>query len=344
MPKPGADRTPGGGATAQARERGAEPHRRSPARRAAAFVAGQSWVRKLALSTPVVRDVAWRFVAGEDLDAGLVALRALNARGIRGTLNYVGTHVRSEAEAIAAADAAIESLRRIRDEAGLDSHVSLKLTQVGLDVDEDLCRTQLRRVLDVAAEVGNFVRIDMEESAYTEQTIRLFEEARDAYGADRVGIAVQSYLRHRGEDLGRLLAGGSRVRLVKGGYWEPADVAYRRKAEIDEAFLRDVDRLLARGSQPAIATHDLRAIDHARAIAASAGLAKGAFEFQMLYGVRPDLQESLVRDGYGVRCYVPYGGQWYAYVLGCVRRLPGGALQRFRERARRHRRRPTVRP
>ena len=300
-------------------------------------------MRKLALSTPVVRDVAWRFVAGEDLDAGLAVLRVLNARGIRGTLNYVGTHVRSEAEAIAAADAAIESLRRIH-ETGLESHVSLKLTQVGLDLDEDLCRAQLRRVLDVAAEVGNFVRIDMEESAYTEQTIRLFEEARDAYGSDRVGIAVQSYLRHRGEDLERLLAGDSRIRLVKGGYWEPAGVVFRRKAEVDRAFLRDLDRLLTRGSRPAIATHDLRAIDHARAIAELAGLDKGSFEFQMLYGVRPDLQDSLVRGGYGVRCYVPYGGQWYAYVLGCVRRLPGGALQRLRERARRRRRRAAVRP
>ena len=343
MLKHGADREPGSRPQAPARGRAAEPRRGSLARRAAAFVAGQSWVRKVVLSTPVVRDVAWRFVAGEDLDAGLGALRALNARGIKGTLNYVGTHVRSEAEAIAAADAAIASLRRIRAE-GVDSHVSLKLTQIGLDVNEELCRTQLRRVLDCTAEVANFVRIDMEESAYTEQTIRLFEEMREAYGAERVGIAVQSYLRRRGDDLERLLAGDSRIRLVKGGYWEPADVVYRRKAEIDRAFLGDLDRLLRRGAHPALATHDTRAIDRARRIAAEAGLDKGAFEFQMLYGVRPDLQASLVRDGHIVRCYVPYGGQWYAYVLGCVRRLPGGVLQRFRERARRHRRRPAVRP
>ncbi len=305
-------------------------------RQLSSLVVKQSWVRKLALSTPGLRGVAWRFVAGENLVAGLSAVRALNARGIKGTLNYVGTHVRTEAEAIGAADAAVQALRGIHEE-GLDSHVSLKLTQIGLDVDEALCRTGLRRVLDCASELGNFVRIDMEESAYTERTISLFEEMRRAYRPETVGIAVQSYLRQRGGDLERLLAGGSRIRLVKGGYWEAPDVVYRRQVDIDRAFFRDIDVLLARGTHPAIATHDRAAIDQVRDTAAERGLDKRAFEFQMLYGVRRDLQDGLVRDGYAVRCYVPYGGQWFEYVLGCVRRVPGGTVRRLGERLRRTR-------
>src|SRR5947209_5804144 len=207
-------------------------------RRLYGFMVRRPWLRKVVVTTPWIRDMAWRFIAGEDLDAGLAAVRALNARGIKATLNHVGTHVRSQAEAEAAAGAAVEALRRIHQQS-LQSHLSVKLTQIGLDIDRDLCRTLLRRVLECAGALGNFVRIDMEESAYTECTIELFEEMRQAYGADRVGIVVQSYLRHRGGDLQRLLAGGSRIRLVKGGYWEPAAVAYQKQADIDRAFGRD---------------------------------------------------------------------------------------------------------
>jgi proline dehydrogenase len=179
--------------------------------------------------------------------------------------------------------------------------------------------------------------MDMEESAYTECTIRLFEEMRQAYGADTVGIVVQSYLRQRDGDLERLLAGGSRIRLVKGGYWEPAAVAYQGKAAIDGAFRRDADVLLARGRYPALATHDARIIAQARGTAQELGLDQRDFEFQMLYGVRRDLQDRLTRQGYAVRCYVPYGSQWYGYFLGCVRRVPGGVLRRFSEGARTNR-------
>jgi len=300
-------------------------------RRALASVAGNGSVRKLAVSTPFVREVAWRFVAGEDLPAGLAAIRALNAEGIKGTLSHVGTHVRSEEEAIAAADEAIAALRGLRA-AGLDSHLSVKLTQIGLDIRPELCREQLRRVLDCARDVGTFVRIDMEESGYVEATIGLFQEMRETYGAEQVGIVLQSYLRRRRDDLGQLAAAGSRIRLVKGGYWEPAEVVYRAKRDVDAAFFADIERLLRDGRHPAIATHDPAAIGLARKFAASTGLAKDAFELQMLYGVRSDLQDRLARNGYVVRCYVPYGGQWYAYVLGCLRRVPGGILQRARDR------------
>ncbi len=294
------------------------------------WVVGHSLFRKAVISTPVIRDLAWRFVAGENLDTGIAAVRALNARGIQGTLNYVGTHVRSRPEAIAAADAAIAALRRIHAER-VGSHLSLKLTQIGMDIDDDLCRAQLRRVLDCAREVGNFVRIDMEESPYVGRTLEMFEEARAEYGADTVGIVIQSYLRDRGGDLERVIAGRSRVRLVKGGYWEPASVAYKTAEDIDGHFNRDIEALLASGCHAAIATHDVRSIALTKDCAEKAGLDRQKFEFQMLFGVRPDLQVRLVEDGYSVRCYVPFGGHWQSHFLGCVRRLPGGALRRVRE-------------
>ena len=293
-------------------------------------IAGQSWLRKAVVSTPGIREVAWRFVAGEDLDAGIAAVRSLNARGIKGTLNYIGTHVRDVTEAVAAATTAIEALRRVHAEK-LDANLSVKLTQIGLDIDEELCRVQLRRILECAAKVGNFVRIDMEESRYVERTLKIFEEMRDAYGADTVGIVLQSYLRQRKSDLERMLARGSSIRLVKGGYWESSEVVYRRKGDIDNAFHEDLKMLLPKGRYPAIATHDARFLVQARRIAAETGMDPRAFEFQLLYGVRADLQNELVRDGYNVRCYVPYGGNWYAYLLGCVRRIPGGIIRRVSE-------------
>jgi lipopolysaccharide/colanic/teichoic acid biosynthesis glycosyltransferase/proline dehydrogenase len=310
-----------------------EPPRVPRSRRALAFVAGNGSARKLAMSTPFVRDLAWRFVAGEDLSAGLDAVRRLNAKGVKGTLNHIGTHVRSERDATAAVDQAIAALRGLR-EAGLDADLSVKLTQIGLDIHPDLCRAHLHRVLDCADQVGAFVWIDMEESRYVEATLGLYDEMREAYGTDRVGIVLQSYLRGRPDDLGRLAAAGSRIRLVKGGYWETGEVVYRSKSDIDHAFSADIDRLIREGRQPAIGTHDTGAIDTASAVADSIGLPKSAFEIQMLYGVRSDLRDRLVRDGHTVRSYVPYGGQWYEYVLGCLRRIPGGMLRHARERGR----------
>jgi len=291
-----------------------------------------SWVRKAAMSTPGVRDLAWRFVAGDSLEAGIATIRSLGTLGIKTTLSNVGTHIRDEARAVAAADAAVGSLRRIAEER-LDANVSIKLTQLGLDIDEELCRSQLRRVLDAAREHGNFVRIDMEESAYTARTLSLFEEMRETYG-DAVGVVLQSYLHRNRGDLERLVASGARIRLTKGGYWETGPEIYRKKSEIDAAFERDLDLLLRRGSHPAIATHDQHAIQLARRVAAEAGLDQHGFEFQMLFGVRHELQEELVREGFKVRSYVPYGDQWWEYVLGCVRRMPGGAARSLVEKVR----------
>lgn len=294
-------------------------------------VVGQPQIRKAIISAPGVRALAWRFVAGENLDAGIATLRQLNARGIKGTLNYIGTHVRNESEAVAAADMAIEALRRINEE-GLDSNLSLKLTQIGLDIDESFCRPQLRRILDFARGTGNFVRIDMEESEYVESTLRIFEEMREAVGPETVGIVLQSYLRHHRNDLERQIAGGSSIRLVKGGYWESPDTVFRNKSDIDAAFREDMELLMSRSRYPAIATHDARFLNYARRLAAEAALPPSAFELQLLYGVRSDLQASLAREGCTVRCYVPFGGNWYAYLLGCIRRIPEGILRQGKER------------
>lgn len=201
----------------------------SLARRTLAGVARNGYVRKLAVSIPFVREVAWRFVAGEDLQAGLDVIRALNAKGIKGTLNHVGTHVRSETEAILAADEAIAALRGL-NAAALDSHISVKLTQIGLDIRPDVCRTQLRRVLDCAREVDTFVRIDMEESGYVESTIGLFEEMREEYGAEKVGIVLQSYLRDRPDDLAPLAAAGPPHPLRRGPGAEAAPVIVRSQS------------------------------------------------------------------------------------------------------------------
>ena len=297
-------------------------------------MARQGWIRKLVMSTPGLRDLAWRFVAGEDLPAALTAVRTLNGHGIRGTLNYLGMHIGGEAEANAAADQAVAALQAIHDQ-GIDSHVSVKLTAIGLDIDRSLCHANLVRILDRARELGNFVRIDMEESEYVATTIELFDEMHATYGDETVGLVIQSYLRDRAGDLRGLVDRGARIRLVKGGYREAPAITYRDQASIDARFLSDIELLMRQGRQPAIATHDPKAIDRVRALASEIGLAKSAFEFQMLYGVRADLQRSLARDGYSVRCYVPYGGKWWAWVLGAVRHIPHDLAVRLTSRFRR---------
>jgi len=284
------------------------------------------------MSTPVLREAAGRFVGGDDLPSGLTAVRMLNEKGIQGSLNFHGMHLRDPEEARKAADQAIEALRKIRDE-GLRCHVSIKLTKIGLDIEGTLCADQLRRILDTAAETRGFVRIDMEESVYVEETLRRFEVAQAQYGADTVGLVVQSYLRRREGDLERLMDRGARIRLVKGGYREHRDVVYQSKAEVDAAFKRDIERLLTRGVGPAIATHDPDAIAWTRTVQAKLGLGMDAFEFQMLYGVKPELQDGLVKEGYAVRCYIPYGGDWATHLAGCIRRIPSSLFSGASRRA-----------
>ncbi len=297
-------------------------------RKTALFLARQAWLRKTILATPVLRELAGRFVGGDDLASGASAVRTLNARGIRGSLNFHGMHALEPGEAVRAGDEAIAALRLIRDQ-GLEANISIKLTKLGLDVDPALCLAQLHRVLEAAADTGGFAWIDAEEARYLDFTHRTFNEMADRYGTGTVGLVVQSYLRNRSGDLGLLMARGARIRLVKGGYREAEALVYRSKAEVDAAFRLDIERLLARGSSPAIATHDAEAVAWACQVQARLGLGADAFEFQMLHGVRPELQARLVAEGYRVRCYIPYGGDWATHLVGCLRRIPAGALSRL---------------
>jgi len=285
----------------------------------------QAWGRRLILGNPITRGVAWRFVAGEDRAAALGAVRELNARGIRATLDHLGENVATREEAIAGADEAIAELRAIA-EAGVEANISLKLTQLGLDLGDDFCAAQLGRVLDCAREHGNFVRVDMEGSAYTARTLAIVRAARREYSADTVGTVLQSYLRRSQGDMAAMIAEDSRVRLVKGAYDEPATVAFPQKADTDRAYRIEMEMLLARGHYPALATHDERLIGRAQGFAAAEGIAESRFEFQMLYGVRRDLQERLASEGYNVRCYVPYGTQWYPYFMRRLAERPANIL------------------
>jgi proline dehydrogenase len=258
--------------------------------------------------------VASRFVAGETLDAAVPKVRDLNSRGITASLDLLGESVTAAAEARTAATTVVQMLDRIVAER-LDCNVSVKLTQMGLDLDAALCGENLRRILDRAREVGSFVRIDMESSAHTERTLRLFEDDLLPAYRDRVGIVIQSYLRRSAADIERLVALGARVRLCKGAYKEPEAVAFPRKADVNRSYAELMEVLLKRGNYPALATHDPVLIARARRFAEANGIAASRFEFQMLYGIRRDLQEQLKRAGYKVRVYVPFGTHWYPYFM-----------------------------
>jgi proline dehydrogenase len=254
---------------------------------------------------------ARRFIAGETVDEAIKAARAVEAAGLLHTLDYLGEGVTTLAEA----DAATAQYRRIIDAiipADIGRNLSLKLTQLGLDVDRASAVDNLRKVLDRAE--GFFVRLDMESSKYTDVTLDIFETLW-GHGYQHMGIVLQADLHRTERDLERVLALGARVRLVKGAYKEPKKVAYPRKDDVDAAYVRLMKTLLSRGTYPAIATHDPAMIDLAKRYAADQHVARDRFEFQMLYGIRRDLQTSLVAEGYAVRVYVPFGRQWFPYFM-----------------------------
>jgi proline dehydrogenase len=259
------------------------------------------------------RGFAWRFIAGESVEEAVTAVRNLTARGMLLTLDYLGESVGTAAEA----DAATRDYLRILGvivASGIERNVSLKLTQLGLDVDRATCVDNLRRILDPATDHGFFVRIDMENSPYTEVTLQILDTLW-GHGYRNVGVVLQSYLIRTEADVTRVNALGARIRLVKGAYREPTTVAYQNKAEVDAAFVRLMQLLLDQSTYPAIATHDPRMIDATKQYVAQMGYAKDRFEFQMLYGVRRDLQTSLAAEGYRMRIYVPFGQQWYPYFM-----------------------------
>lgn len=265
-------------------------------------------VRRNGMSAALVR----RFVAGETLEQTTEAVRALNAQGLAATLDYLGENVHSADQAAESTERVCQTLRHIERHA-LRSGVSVKLTQLGLDISDELCERNTRRIIETAAEVGRFVRIDMEGSPYTQRTLDLFYRVLPDYS--NTGIVVQSYLRRTKDDLERLIEAGISVRLVKGAYSEPADIAFPSKRDVDAAYVQQMKRLLDDGRQPAIATHDERIISATRAYAQERVRPSDQYEFQMLYGIRRDLQTGLARSGYRVRVYTPFGSEWYGYTM-----------------------------
>jgi proline dehydrogenase len=274
-----------------------------------------SWLRRLASRYGMARDggFARRFIAGESIDEAVVAVRSLAERGLLLSLDYLGESVATSVEA----DAATREYRDILATivaSGIERNVSLKLTQLGLDVDRACAVDNLRKILDHAGPAGFFVRIDMENSPYTDVTLDIFETLW-GHGYQQLGVVLQSMLYRSEQDLARVNALGARVRLVKGAYKESKAVAYQEKADVDAAFARMMRVLLTDGHYPAIATHDPQMIALAREWAAVHGVTPDRFEFQMLYGVRRDLQSMLVKAGYRVRIYIPFGREWFPYFM-----------------------------
>jgi proline dehydrogenase len=289
------------------------------------YLSNQPQVFRFVRNNRLARAFARRFVAGEALDDALAAVRTLNAKGISASLDELGESVTSERAARATRDSYVNILDRIA-EAGLDANVSVKLTALGLDVSEELCVTHMHDLLDRARHHKTFVRIDMESSEYTESTLRLFEERFYPSYREHVGIVLQSYLFRTWPDTERAIETKCRVRLCKGAYKEPASVAFQDKKDVDANYVKCMHALMRDGNYPGLATHDPHIILEAERFARAQGIGANRFEFQMLYGVRRDLQESLRKAGWGVRVYVPFGTQWYPYLMRRLAERPANMM------------------
>jgi proline dehydrogenase len=278
------------------------------------YLSNQPQIFRFIRGNSLARAFARRFVAGETLDDALSAVRVLNQRGISASLDELGESVTNEREARATRDSYLRILDRIAA-ARLDANVSVKLTALGLDISEELCVSLMQDLLERARGYSTFVRIDMEASNYTDLTLRLFEERFYPSYRAHVGIVLQSYLYRTWADVERAIELQCRVRLCKGAYKEPATVAFPAKRDVDSNYVKCMHALLEGGNYPGLATHDPALIAEAIAFAKRQGIDPSRFEFQMLYGVRRDLQEKLVRDGWRMRVYVPFGTQWYPYLM-----------------------------
>ena len=287
--------------------------------RMAASPAMGRWVT----TNSTARRFATRFVAGESLDDAVTAARSLNAAQRMVSLDYLGESVSSEAEARAAAAIALGIFDRIAAE-NLDANVSIKLTQMGLDISESLCEELVWSIVERAAGYRNFVRIDMEGSAYTERTIEICKRLRAR--SPSVGVVLQSYLRRTEQDARDLVAMGCRIRLCKGAYREPAEVAYPEKKDVDANYVRVMKLLLLSGIYHGIATHDPRMIAATQEFVARHDIHRDHFEFQMLYGIRTDLQERLIREGFRLRVYVPFGKDWFPYFMRRLAERPANVI------------------
>lgn len=282
--------------------------------------------------SPLGRKVARRFIAGEEFADGVRPLRQLTAEGFAVTLDHLGESVHESRDAEEACQVYLDLLDRLASE-DIHSHISIKLTQLGLAIDEVATLQHVKALAERAARYHNFVRIDMESSAYTDATLRVFRAA--GAPSDVLGIVIQSYLYRSEKDVDELLKNGSRIRLCKGAYNEAPEVAYSRKEEVDQNYIRLMEKLLLSGHYHAIATHDPGMISATRQFAAAHGIATDCFEFQMLYGIRRRLQRELLRQGYRVRVYVPYGSQWYPYFMRRLAERPANLFFLIRNMLRR---------
>jgi len=300
------------------------------------YLSHAAWARWLVTHFPLARRAARRFVAGNTIDEAIAAIRILNGKGMTATLDHLGESVNTEAEAARAAADYLLALDKIA-ESGVRANVSMKLTQLGLDLSTEFCLNNARRVIEKAKATGNFVRIDMEGTPHTDRTLEVFRALRRHF--DNVGIVLQAYLYRTEQDLAALIREKSRVRLCKGAYNEPADKAFPHKADVDRSYVKLARILLEHAGEmpgansngrvpplPAFATHDEKMIAAAQAQAAARQVPRDRFEFQMLYGIRRELQEQLAAGGYAMRVYVPYGTEWYPYFMRRLAERPANVL------------------
>ena len=278
------------------------------------YLSRQRWLRHLILALGITRRASRRFVAGDTVEETIEVIRQLNRRGILATLDHLGEDVHTEADARQARDDYVYALELIRA-SGAAAHVSIKLTQFGLDVSGELCRELVSSVAEKAAQVGAFVRIDMEGSPHTDRTLAVYRDVRQQHS--NVGIVLQAYLYRTENDVKQLVDESiATIRLCKGAYQEPLTLAFPRKADVDANMVKLMQYLIsAPGAYLAMATHDEKLIDATKRWATQANVSKDAFEFQMLYGIRRDLHQQLAAEGYRMRVYVPYGNEWYPYFM-----------------------------
>jgi proline dehydrogenase len=281
------------------------------------WLSHSKFLRTLTTKLGFARRAALRFVAGETIADAIRAIKELNAIGITATLDHLGENVETEADATRAADDYMDVLDAI-GQSDVKSHVSVKLTALGLKLGDDFCRRNVARIVKKAKEIGAFVRVDMEDTPYTDRTLAIYRSLRAEF--DNVGIVIQAYLYRSEKDIETLCAEGAKVRLCKGAYKEPADKAFPKKADTDANYIRLMKMLLdakarAKGTRGAIATHDPKMIDATKQFVTESNVPNNEFEFQMLYGIRRELQKQLASEGHAMRVYVPYGTEWYPYFM-----------------------------
>jgi proline dehydrogenase len=291
----------------------------------ALWITERPLVRRLMTEHRLGRQLAGRFVAGDTLESGMAVAKSLNGQGIAAMLDHLGENVASSSQASEATDKYVRALKRVQESPDIDCNMSVKLTQLGMDVSTELCAENMERVLQTAAVPDRpiLVMIDMESSEYVDRTLDVYLGLRDRYS--NLGVCLQAYLYRTAEDAGRIAGPGAVVRMVKGAYLEPPGVAYRSRQDVRANFAGLAATLLARGSVVHLATHDTRLVEGAREFIRERGISPAKFEFQMLYGIRRDLQSRLVGEREPVRVYIPYGNQWYPYLTRRLAERPANA-------------------